>query len=292
MIVGRKVGLNREKWYKILLSYVAISIGVLIMSIALKYFLAPNTIAPGGVTGFAVVFEKTTGVPIYITNLAINIPLFIFGARTLGKSTAIKTLFSTLLLSLILKILPELVLTHDFLLSSLFGGLLTGIGLGIVFKFGGTTGGTDLAGAILNRKFPNLSTAKFMSIIDLLVVGFAGVVERKIEISLYSVIALYVSMKVIDTILEGIGYLKGFFIVTNYPEKISNRLMTELERGVTLLKGRGMYTKTDKDVLLCVVNRSQFSQVKEIVKEEDPKAFVMVTDMYEVLGEGFTDENK
>lgn len=178
------------------------------------------------------------------------------------------------------------------MLSSLFGGLLTGIGLGIVFKFGGTTGGTDLAGAILNRKFPNLSTAKFMSIIDLLVVGFAGVVERKIEISLYSVIALYVSMKVIDTILEGIGYLKGFFIVTNYPEKISNRLMTELERGVTLLKGRGMYTKTDKDVLLCVVNRSQFSQVKEIVKEEDPKAFVMVTDMYEVLGEGFTDENK
>ena len=183
------------------------------MAISLIYFLAPNTIAPGGVTGFAVVIEKTVKVPIYITNLALNIPLFIFGTKILGKETAIKTLYSTILLSLFLKILPPIVLTHDLLLSSIFGGVLCGIGLGIVFKFGGTTGGTDLAGAILNSKFPSLSTVTFMTMIDLFVVIFAGIVERKIETSLYSIIAMFVIMKVIDMILEGIGYLKGFFII-------------------------------------------------------------------------------
>lgn len=283
---------NREKWYKTVYSYALIGIGAFLMAIGLNYFLAPNTIAPGGVTGFAVVIEKTSKIPIYITNLALNIPLFIFGVKILGKDTAIKTLFATLLLSLFLKILPPIVLTHDLLLSSIFGGVLSGIGLGIIFKFGGTTGGTDLAGSILSHKFPSLSTATFMTMIDLFVVAFAGIVERKIEISLYSIISMFVTMKVIDMILEGIGYLKGFFIVSDNPEGISEKLMVELGRGVTLLKGKGMYSKEKKDVLLCVVPRSQFTRVKDIVKEFDPYAFVMVSEMYEVLGEGFTYETK
>lgn len=283
---------NGEKWYKILFSYIVIGFGVFVMALALNYLLAPNTIAPGGVTGFAVVIEKVTKIPIYITNLVINIPLFLLGSKILGKSSAMKTLYSTLLLSLFLKILPPIVLTHDLLLSAIFGGVLSGFGLGLVFKLGGTTGGTDLAGAILNKKFPSLSLATFMMIIDLFVVAFAGIVERKIEISLYSVIAMYVTLKVIDLILEGFGYLKGFFIVTNMPSEISDRLMLELNRGVTALRGKGMYTKQEKDVLMCVVNRAQFTHVKEIVKEIDPFAFVMVTEMYEVLGEGFSDTKK
>lgn len=276
-----------NKLYKTIFSYISISIGVFLMAMALEYFLAPNTIAPGGVTGFAIVIEKTTKIPIYITNLVINIPLFILGAKTLGRVTALKTLYATLLLSLFLKVLPPATLTYDLLLAAIFGGVVAGIGLGIVFKFGGTTGGTDLAGAILNRKIPRLSLPTFMMIIDLFVVVFAGIVERKIETSLYSVISMFVTIKVIDMILEGIGYLKGFFIITNNPDEISERLMKDLDRGVTALTGKGMYTKENKDVLLCVVNRSQFSQTKEIVKEVDPKAFIMVTEMYEVFGEGF-----
>ncbi|MGJ0845084.1 YitT family protein [Tissierella praeacuta] len=283
---------NNERWYKTVYSYVLISIGVFLMSIALDYFLAPNTIAPGGVTGFAVVIEKIVKVPIYITNLAINIPLFIFGAKILGRGTAIKTLYATILLSFFLKVLPQIVLTHDLLLSAIFGGVLCGIGLGLVFKFGGTTGGTDLAGAILNNKIPSLSVTTFMTMIDLFVVVFAGVVGRNIEISLYSIIAMFVIMKVIDMILEGIGYQKGFFIISDNPDKISEKLMMEIGRGVTLLKGKGMYSKEDKDVLLCVVSRSQFANVKDIVKETDPYAFVMVSEMYEVLGEGFTYDKK
>ena len=164
-----------------------------------------------------------------------------------------------------------------------------GLGLGLVFKFGGTTGGTDLAGSILNNKFPNLSMVTFMTIIDLFVVIFAGIVDKKVETSLYSIVAMFVVMKVADSILEGIGYLKGFIIITDKPNEISKKLMFELERGVTSLKGKGMYTKEEKDVLLCVVDRAQFSKVKKIVKEIDPKAFIMVSEMYEVLGEGFKD---
>lgn len=278
---------NNERWYFTVFSYIAIAIGSLLLAMGLQYFLAPNTIAPGGVTGFAIVIETLTNIPIYITNLVVNIPLFIFGAKYLGKSRAIRTAFATLMLSIFLKILSGTVLTHDLLLSAIFGGVLSGIGLGIVFKFDGTTGGSDLAGAMLNKKFPGLSIANFMMIIDLMVVVFAGVVEKQVEVSLYSVIALYTTVKVIDMVLEGIGYLKGFYIITDKPDEIADLLMEELNRGVTALKGRGMYTKKEREVLLCVVPRSQFTRVKDIVKEVDPKAFIMVAEMYEAVGEGF-----
>ena len=278
-----------EKWYMVLISYIVISVGVFIMAIAINYFFSPNTIAPGGVTGFAVVVEQLTGIEIYLINLIINVPLFIFGAKALGKSTAIKTLYATILLSLFLKVLPPLVFTHDLLLSSIFGGVLAGAGLGLVFKFGGTTGGTDLAGAMINDKFPHLSLASSMMMLDLMVVIFAGIVEKNVEISLYSLIAMFTTVKVIDMVLEGVGYVKAFYIITSMPDEIGDKLMLDLNRGVTSLQGKGMYTKENKEVLLCVVSRSQFAQVKEIVKSIDPKAFVMVTEMSEVLGEGFAE---
>jgi len=277
----------QEKWYKTVISYAGIALGVFFMAVALNFFLEPNTIAPGGVTGLAIIIKKITGVPVYITNLVINIPLFIIGILTLGKAFGAKTLYATVALSFFLKIVPYEVVTHDLFLSSLFGGVLTGIGLGIVFKFGGTTGGTDLAGAILNKFFPTLSTSGFMMSIDLCVVVIAGIANKKVETSLYSIIALYISVKVIDLVLEGIGYAKGCLIITDKPEEISEALMGDLGRGVTLFKGKGMYTKDEKDVLLCAVNRSQFVRLKEIVGLVDKDAFVMVTEIFEVLGEGF-----
>ena len=279
--------MEKEKWYKTLLSLVGLGVGVFLLAIGLTFFLEPNTIAPGGVTGFAIVLKKITGIPVYLTNLAINIPLFIIGMIILGKNFGWKTLYATALLSLFLKIIPIQAVTPDLLLSSIFGGLVSGIGLGIVFKFGGTTGGTDLAGSILNKLFPSLSLSTFMMAIDVVVVAFAGIVDKKVETSLYSVISLFITFKVIDLILEGIGYLKGFLIITSKPEEISKKIMEDLDRGVTLFKGIGMYTKEEKDVLLCVVNRSQFAKTKDIVYDIDKDAFIMVTEMSEVLGEGF-----
>src|SRR5699024_10268606 len=133
--------------------------------------------------------------------------------------------------------------TKDLLLSGIFGGVIMGIGLGIVFKFGGTTGGTDLAGSILNKFFPSLSIATFMMLIDLVVVVAAGIVDKRVETSLYSIISLYLTTRIIDLMLEGLGYMKAFLIITNKPEEISQTVIKELDRSVTLFKGKGMYTK-------------------------------------------------
>ncbi|NMB06785.1 MAG: YitT family protein [Tissierellia bacterium] len=279
-------------WYKIIIDIIGLTIGVFLLAIGLVFFLEPNAIAPGGVTGFAIVLKQITGIPVYITNLAINIPLFIIAVMTLGKNFGWKTLYSTGILSFFLKIIPLQIVTPDYLLASIFGGLVSGIGLGLVFRFGGTTGGSDLIGAILNKSFPSISIATFMMGIDALVVIFAGIVAKNIDTSLYSIISLFVTAKVIDLILEGIGYSKGFLIITEKTEEISQKIMEDLDRGVTLLKGTGMYTKEEKDILLCVVSRSQFMKTKNIVNDIDKDAFIMVTEISEVLGEGFEEINK
>ncbi|HHV38978.1 MAG TPA: YitT family protein, partial [Tepidimicrobium sp.] len=147
-----------KRWYKPIVSVLGLTLGTFLLAMGLVLFLEPNTIAPGGVTGFAIAFKEVIHIPIYITNLAINIPLFILGIMVLGKSFGWKTLYSTALLSLFLKIIPARVVTTDLLLASIFGGVVSGIGLGLVFRGGGTTGGTDLAGSILNRFLPSFST--------------------------------------------------------------------------------------------------------------------------------------
>ncbi|MGF7058075.1 YitT family protein [Brassicibacter mesophilus] len=284
----------KKYWYRYLIEYIGISIGTLVMAVSINFFLEPNTIAPGGVTGLGIVIQKITNgfIKVWATNLVVNIPLFIAGVIILGKSFGAKTLYATMALSLFIWLVPHTYATHDLLLSAVFGGVLMGIGLGIVFKFGGTTGGTDLAGAILNRFFPGLSTATFMMIIDLFVVATSGAVNGTIENPLYSIITLYIIVKVIDLILDGLGYAKALFIISDKPNEIGRAIVEELSRGVTVLKGKGFYTGKDKDVLLCVVNRSQITKLKEIVHVIDNNAFVMVTEMHEVLGEGFKEIRK
>lgn len=284
--------MDQKKWYQIIKSLIGITVGVFLLSVGLAFFLEPNMIAPGGVTGFAIVLKKLTNIPIYITNLVINIPLFIIGIIILGKNFGWKTLYATVLLSFFLKVMPDIVITDDLLLASIFGGLVTGLGLGIVFKSGGTTGGTDLAGTILNKVFPMFTISSFMAGIDALVVAFAGIVDRRVETALYSLVALFITAKLIDLILEGMGYLKAFIIITNNPKEISQKIMKDLDRGVTLFKGKGMYTMEDRDVLLCVVNRHQFTKVKNMVYGIDQDAFIMVSEVSEVLGEGFQEVEK
>ncbi|WP_066495981.1 YitT family protein [Abyssisolibacter fermentans] len=281
------MNLVENKWFKLIGSYVFVTLGTLLLALSLNIFLEPNTIAPGGVTGFAVVMKKLFGIEVYIMNLAINVPLFIVGVMVLGKVFGAKTLYATITLSVFLKMLPHTNATNDILLASIFGGVLAGIGIGLVFKAGGTTGGTDLAGAILNKFFPRFSIAKLMMSIDICVVIFAGLVSKKIEISLYSILTLYISVKVIDQILEGMGYAKSFFIISQKPDEIGMTIIKELNRGVTVFKGKGMYTGSNKDILYCVVNRAQIVKLKKLVYKIDKKAFVIVNDANEVLGEGF-----
>lgn len=273
------------------LDYLLITFGTALLALSIYLFLSPNIIAPGGVTGFAVVIKKLLGYKIFITNLVINIPLFLIGVFILGRDSGAKTAFGTLSLSFFLLYFetsfPGLYATNDILLASIFGGVLSGVGIGLVFRAGGTTGGTDLLGAILNNYIPIISIPKLMMIVDLLVVVTAGVVNKSVETSLYSIITLYLIVKVADFIIEGLDYSKMFYIVSSKPEEISQALIDSLGRGVTSLYGQGMYTRTDKDVLLCVVYRGQLVKAKKIIHDIDPKAFVMISTTHEVLGEGF-----
>lgn len=287
----------KYKWYKVFFDYMGITIGTFLVAVGLFFFLEPNTIAPGGVTGLAIVIQKASGIPMDVTNLAINIPLFIIGILTLGRAFGAKTAYGTASLSLFIRILitifgSEINATRDLLLAAIFGGVVLGIGIGMVFRSGATTGGTDLAGAILNKYIPGFSTAKLMMMIDLIIVAAAGIVNKNIETSLYSIISLYVLVKVADFIVEGLNYSKAFYIITDYSEEISREIFERLGRGVTALKGKGMYTGRDKEVLLCVINRAQITKLKDIVHSIDNQAFIMVTTIHEVLGEGFTPIDK
>lgn len=269
-----------------------INIGIILIALGLIWFLEPNTIAPGGVTGLAIVIERMIGVPIYLTNLMINIPLFIIGILVLGKGAGLKTAYGTLGLSFFLVALEKVefirvAATADPLLASIFGGVTVGIGIGLLFKTGGSTGGTDLAGAILNKFFPSLSAAKLMMIVDIGVVSLAGIVSGKVETALYSSFCLYIMVKAADFIVEDLNYSKSFYIISSKSEEISKRIIDELERGVTALQGKGMYSGQPKDVLMCVVNRAQVQKVKTIVREIDPDAFVMLNTTHEELVEGF-----
>ena len=279
---------NKLIYYLYVLSMILL--GTFLMAISLNMFLEPYTIAPGGLTGFAIVVNKLIGTPLWIINVVINIPLFLIGYKFLGKEGTIKTALGIILLTYFLNAtlkLGNIQTTDDVLLASIFGGVIMGIALGLVFKIEGSTGGTDLIGLILNKFFPSVSVPKLMMIVDSMVVVMAGIVDKNIETALYSALALYISVRVADAIIEGFSYSKGFFIISNKPDDISKAIMDELGRGVTLLEGKGAYTKQQKNVLFVVVGRNQEVSVKQIVKRIDAYAFITVNTVHEVLGEGF-----
>lgn len=272
--------------------YFIITIGTFLMAVGLVIFLEPYTIAPGGVTGLAIVIRKISGIPIDVTNLVVNIPLFIGGLIVLGKKFGIKTAYATLALSgfirLIYTFFDALMLyTSDVLLVAIYGGVIMGVGIGLVFKSGGTTGGTDLAGAILHKYFPNISIAKLMMFLDLLIVFASGIVERKLETALYSTIALYILVKIADSIVENFNYAKEFIIISDKYEEIGKSIINNMQRGATVLKSQGLYTGKEKNVLLCIVSRAEVAGLKRLIQEIDENAFVTVNSVHEVMGEGF-----
>lgn len=280
--------IKNKKWYENMWGYGILVVGSIIAVAGINLFLAPHVIAPGGLSGFTIVINKLFSIPMDISYIVINIPLLIVAFKLLGKDLVVKTFIATVAFTLALRFEVSEVITNDLLLATILGGIMNGLGIGLVVKYGGTTGGTDLIGAILNRVFPRLKVSTGMLMVDLSVVAMAGLVEKKIEIALYSAIAAYITAKCIDIVLEGPRTSKTFYIITEKPYEIGNQIMSELGRGVTVFQAMGMYTRQHKEVLMCVVNRTEFSRVKEIIEERDERAFVIVNESLEVLGEGFT----
>lgn len=261
--------------------------GVMLTGVATAAFLIPNRIAAGGVSGLATVLYHTTGIPVGVMMLAINIPLLYATFRIIGLSFSLRTIVGTILLSVTIDVLGPFIapVTRDPLLASIYGGVLSGIGIGLAFYFGGSTGGTDLAARLMNH-FTHFSIGQSLLIIDMGIIAVAGFFFGA-ETALYAILALYLSTKTIDLIQEGQGAGRAAYVVSNHPEEISRRILQELERGVTALQGRGMYTNSERQVLLVIVSRSEIVRLKRLVKEEDSSAFMIITDAREVLGEGF-----
>ncbi len=278
-----------KEWQRSVLKYISITFAVALMATSINIFLQPHGFAPGGASGVSIVLNKATNglLPVWLLNLLVNIPIFIAGIVVLGRKFGIKSIYGIVSLSFFIWLIPSMKSTNDLLLASIFGGVIMGIGVGIIFKAGGTTGGSDTLGLLLNKKFPGIGISQFMLLIDSVVVIGAGIVSRSIEAPLYSIVTLYISSRAIDLVLNGLGYAKAVHIISDEPEKIGKSILANLNRGVTILKGQGFYTGKDKDVLLCIIGRSQVVKLKDLVDDIDERAFVMVSDATEVLGEGF-----
>ncbi|MBQ8640280.1 MAG: YitT family protein [Lachnospiraceae bacterium] len=276
--------------------YLMIIIGTGLMAVASVLFYDPCGMVPGGFTGAAIIIKEVSskfidgGIPLWMTNMAFNIPLIPITIHLKGWKFVQRTVFAFLSFSAWLAVIPEISISidGDLFLVSVFGGLVMGGGIALVFLAKATTGGTDLCGAILQRFLPHVSIPKLMQALDAVIIC-AGIMTFGFRMSLYSIITTYLCAVVSDRMMDGLKFSKMAYIISNQADAIAERILVDMARGVTGLNGRGMYTGQAKNVLLCVVPPKEIVKIKEIVHSIDQNAFVIVSDSREVLGEGFVE---
>ncbi|BBF44824.1 hypothetical protein lbkm_3563 [Lachnospiraceae bacterium KM106-2] len=273
--------------------YFMIVIGTILMAVAINIIFDPMDMVTGGVTGIAIVVKYWTqpfvkgGVPLWITNLILNIPLFLFAILLKGRKYLAKTIVGTISLTVALYIVPSFPIGHeDMLLGSVFGGVIMGAGLGLVFANDASTGGTDLLGVIFQVKLKHYSVPQLLLILDGTIV-LLGAAVFGLNKALYAVIAVYITSTVMDSILEGLKFAKAAYIISEDYDAIAEQIMTKLDRGVTGICAQGMYSNKEKKMLLCVVTKKEIVSLVDTVAQIDPHAFVIVSDVREVMGEGF-----
>lgn len=283
---------HKKPWY---LEYILIIVGTGLMGTAITSCFDAAGMVTGGFSGIAILVKSWTnglygdGIPLWFTNLALNVPLFILATKIKGFDFVKKALLGDLSLTIWLAILPEWKLSVDLLLVALYGGLLQGIGIGFVFLGGGTTGGTDLLAAIIQKYLKHYSIAQVMQFVDGAVV-IVGMYVFGVERALYAIIAVFLVTKVSDGIIEGLKFSKSVYIVTDKPDEVARMVIEDMDRGITGISAKGMYSGEDKLMLFCVVGKKELVQLKEKIDEIDEKAFVIVGDAREVHGEGFIEK--
>lgn len=268
-------------------SYAQIILGALIGGVAYPLFMTPNKIAPGGITGIATILNHLFHWPVGTVTLILNVPLFLISYRAMGRIFAFRSLVATLFFTLFIDILPLQPMTTDPLLGALYGGVMLGAGLGLIMRGGATTGGSDMVARMVNKRFQFISTGSFLFAIDFAVVVSAGFLIGATE-ALYSLICIFLSARIMDTIIIGFSSNKACFIISSRWQEISDRIMRDMDRGVTQLTARGAYTGAERPTLLCVIGRSEIMALKRILREEDEKAFVIIVEAHEAIGDGFT----
>jgi uncharacterized membrane-anchored protein YitT (DUF2179 family) len=265
-------------------------IGGVIFALGYAVFLIPHKIVPGGVSGIAMIIRFLYGTPVGIVTILLNIPLFIIALRMLGISFGFKSLgaiiYTNLLIDFFVYSVKIKTPTDNTVLAALYGGILLGIGLGLIFRSDASTGGTDIIGQILSRH-TNMSVGMWIMIVDFGVITIAGITTRSIELALLGYLALFLSSKVIDLVLEGVDYARAAFVVSTKADKITDEIYEKMKRGVTILEGHSPYSKEERPVIMCVITKKQTPFFKSLVNKIDKDAFVILTDVFEVLGKGF-----
>ncbi|MBR1534693.1 MAG: YitT family protein [Ruminococcus sp.] len=273
--------------------YLIIVLGAAVYALSVSFFTAPNNIAPGGITGIATLLHYLIYVPIGTTALILNIPLFIWGAIKSGTRFIIRTVIASSLVSVFIDLFALFSVHYegDRMIAAIFGGILSGIGLGIVFLRGGSTGGTDIIGRNLHDKYPFLSVGSIILISDAIVIVLSSIVYKSLESGLYAIIAIFVSTKLIDAVVFGFSRDNGklLIIITADPDRMAELLTHDADRGVTVLAARGGYSGAPKGVILCATHPRDVYRVKSHISTADPTAFVITTNASAISGLGFTD---
>jgi uncharacterized membrane-anchored protein YitT (DUF2179 family) len=295
---------NVKKIYSNTKDFIGITIGCIIFGISYSWFLIPFKVAPGGVGGIATVLFHLLNFPAGISMIVINIPLFVVAWIFLGKNFGFRSFYGMFVSSFFVDILSPQTLynaypffkniintqywafTDNIFLASIAGSVLLGIGLGIIFRFYGSTGGTDIPVAIL-KQYTGVSIGTGYWFIETIIIFSIGVVFKDLNLIIWGYLNLFITTKIVDLTAEGLPYVKGAYIVSENKEPIKERILKELERGITIFLARGGYSGKSQDVLFVAINRNQITQLKRIVKEEDPNAFVLLVDVNDVLGNGF-----
>lgn len=265
-------------------------LGVAIYSLGTAYFIVPAKIAPGGAVGIALMINHVTDLPIGTMTLLINVPLLVLAWKYLSHSFAINTAIATVLVTIVLDFIvtPLCPLyAGDRLMGSVYGGIVVGVGMGLIFMAGFTTGGTDIAGYLLQKKFPHFSIGRALMVIEGFILAASIVVFEDVDAGLFGLISVFAQTKAIDALLYGSGSANQAIIITKQSDPISKRVIQELERTATVLDGHGAYSGAPIDVVLCTVRKSEIAKLKTIISDCDENAFVMVNETSEVLGLGF-----
>lgn len=280
----------KKTWLRTIRDLILIAAASAVYAVGISLFLDPNNLAPGGVTGISVILNRLSGIETGTLYFLLNVPIVLLGIWKFGVRFIIKTAYAIVLTSFFTNLFSGYgALTEDPLLAALAGGVLIAVGIGLVFKAGATTGGMDIIIKIIRQKYKHLKTGFLFQCTDMVIVAISGFLFRDLNIALYALIAVMISGKALDYVLYGGDEAKMVYIITGKPREVGRKILEGLDVGITYLHGRGGWTGQEKQVIFCVVRRQLGPRIEEIVKEEDPSAFMIITSASEIYGEGYKD---
>jgi len=275
-----------NKWLMFVAKYLFLTVGALLVAVGLELFLVPNNVIDGGVIGISIILSHVTGIALSAFIVILNLPFLIIGYKQIGKSFAISTMYAVMMLALFSYLFhPIDPLTDNQMLATIFGGIILGIGVGTIIRFGGALDGTEIVAIISSNKI-GFSVGEIVMFFNVFIFGAAGLAFAWDSV-MYSMIAYFVAFKTIDIVIEGLNESKSVTIISNNPNEIADAIIARLGRGVTYIYGKGGYSQEDKEILYCVVTRLEVAKLKTIVHEKDPSAFVAIEHVSDVMGERF-----